>query len=111
MRRLSGFLHSVPFLIILSHSLLLAFKLINCGARLWLFLPMCLATKMKASKLMPSLRKVGKTLFKAEFLHLKRWKMITEPPDHNGNEPTPDRPIGATGQVIKKNKMANTFHL
>ena len=40
----SGFLHSwlVPFLIILSHSLLLAFILINCGARLGLFLPLCL---------------------------------------------------------------------
>ena len=37
----SGFLHSVPFLIILSHSLLLALELINCGARLWLFLPQC----------------------------------------------------------------------
>ena len=32
----------VPFLIILSHSLFLAFKLINCGARLGLFLPLCL---------------------------------------------------------------------
>ena len=31
-----------PFLIILSHSLLLAFKLINCGARLGFFLPLCL---------------------------------------------------------------------
>ena len=41
----------VPFLIILSQSLLLAFKLVNCGARLGLFLPLCLATKMSASKL------------------------------------------------------------
>ena len=32
----------VPFLIILSCSLLLAFILINCGARLGLFLPLCL---------------------------------------------------------------------
>ena len=32
----------VPFLIILSHSLLLAFVLITCGARLELFLPLCL---------------------------------------------------------------------
>ena len=32
----------VPFLIILSHSLLLAFVLVNCGARLGLFLPLCL---------------------------------------------------------------------
>ena len=32
----------VPFLIILSHSLLLAFELINCGARLGLFLALCL---------------------------------------------------------------------
>ena len=32
----------VPFLILLSHSLLLAFILINCGARLGLFLPLCL---------------------------------------------------------------------
>ena len=31
----------VPFLIILSHSLFLAFELINCGARLELFLPLC----------------------------------------------------------------------
>ena len=38
----SGFLHSVPFLIITSCSLLLAFILINCGARLGLFLPLCL---------------------------------------------------------------------
>ena len=32
----------VPFLIILSCSLLLAFILVNCGARLGLFLPLCL---------------------------------------------------------------------
>ena len=32
----------VPFLIILSYSLLLAFELINCGARLGLFLHLCL---------------------------------------------------------------------
>ena len=32
----------VPFLIILSHSLLLSFELVNCGARLGLFLPLCL---------------------------------------------------------------------
>ena len=32
----------VPFLIIVSCSLLLAFELINCGARLGLFLPLCL---------------------------------------------------------------------
>ena len=32
----------VPFLIILSCSLLLGFKLINCGARLGFFLPLCL---------------------------------------------------------------------
>ena len=32
----------VPILIILSHSLLLAFILINCGARLGLFLQLCL---------------------------------------------------------------------
>ena len=32
----------VLFLIILSHSLLLAFILVNCGARLGLFLPLCL---------------------------------------------------------------------
>ena len=32
----------VPFLILLSHSLLLAFVLVNCGARLGLFLPLCL---------------------------------------------------------------------
>ena len=38
----SGFLHSVPFLIILGCSLLLAFELVNCGARLGLFLPLCL---------------------------------------------------------------------
>ena len=44
----------VPFLIILSNSLLLAFKLVNCGARLGLFLgPVSLATKMSASKLIP----------------------------------------------------------
>ena len=38
----SRFLHSVPFLIILSHSFLLSFGLINYGARLGLFLPLCL---------------------------------------------------------------------
>ena len=32
----------VPFLIILSCSLFLAFKLVNCGTRLGLFLPLCL---------------------------------------------------------------------
>ena len=42
----------VPFLIILSCSLLLPFGLINCGARLGLFLPLCLwLPKMSASKL------------------------------------------------------------
>ena len=42
----------VPFLIILSHSLLLAFELINCGARLRALLaPVSPATKMSASKL------------------------------------------------------------
>ena len=42
----------VPFLIILSHSLLLAFVLINCGARLGLFCAhVSLATKMSTSKL------------------------------------------------------------
>ena len=42
----------VPFLIILSHSLLLAFELINCGTRLGALLaPVSLATKMLASKL------------------------------------------------------------
>ena len=42
----------VPFLIVLSCSLLLAFELVNCGARLGLFLPpVSLATKMSASKL------------------------------------------------------------
>ena len=28
--------------------------------------------------------------------------MITEPPDHTGNEPTPDIPIGGSGPVRKK---------
>ena len=28
--------------------------------------------------------------------------MIREPPDHTGNEPTPDIPIGGSGQDIKK---------
>ena len=37
--------------------------------------------------------------------------MIREPPDHTGNEPKPDIPIGGPGQDIKKNKMANTWHL
>ena len=42
----------VPFLIILSCSLLLPFRLTNCGARPGLFLaPMSLATKMSVSKL------------------------------------------------------------
>ena len=37
--------------------------------------------------------------------------MIREPPDHTGNEPTLDIPIGGSGQDIKKNKMANTCNL
>ena len=43
----------VPFLIILSCSLLLAFELVNCGARLGpiLLASVSLATKMSASKL------------------------------------------------------------
>ena len=45
---------------------------------------------------------VGKaSLFNAKFLHLKSWKIIREPPDHIGNEPTPDIPIGGSGQDIK----------
>ena len=52
-----------------------------------------------------------KTLFKAKFLHLRYWKMMREPPDHTGNEPTPGIPIEVSGQDIKKNKMANTCHL
>ena len=51
---------------------------------------------------MPAFKKVGKTLFKAKFLHLRSWKMIREPPDHTGNEPTLDIPIGGSGQDIKK---------
>ena len=54
------------------------------------------------------LRTVGKkTLFKVKFLHLRNWKMIREPPDHTGNEHTPDIPIGGSGQDLQKNKMAN----
>ena len=47
----SGFLHSVHFLIILSHSLLLVFILINCVASMGSSAPVSLATKMSASKL------------------------------------------------------------
>ena len=39
---LGFFTQLVPFLIILSCSLLLAFVLVNCGARLGLFFPLCL---------------------------------------------------------------------
>ena len=39
---LGFFAQLVPFLMILSHSLLLAFILINCGSRLGLFLSLCL---------------------------------------------------------------------
>ena len=47
---------------------------------------------------------VGKTsLFKAKFLHLKGWKH-REPPDHTGNEPSLDIPMGGYGQDIKKNQ-------
>ena len=53
-------------------------------------------------KNMPTPKKVGKTLFKAKFLHLRNWKMIRESPDHTGNEPTLDIPIGGSGQDIKK---------
>ena len=28
--------------------------------------------------------------------------MIREPPDHTGNEPSPDIPIGGSGQDIEK---------
>ena len=42
----------VPFLILLCHCLLLAFVLVNCGARLGsLLAPVSLATKMSTSKL------------------------------------------------------------
>ena len=53
LQSLQGFFtRLVPFLITLSHSLLLAFVLVSCGARLGPFLPLCpLATKMSASKL------------------------------------------------------------
>ena len=34
--------------------------------------------------------------------------IIKEHPDHTGNEPTPDIPIGGSGQDMKKIKMANT---
>ena len=61
--------------------------------------------------LMYASKKVGKTLFKAKFLHVRSWKMIIEPPDHTGNEPTLDIPIRGSGQDIKKDKMVNTCHL
>ena len=49
--------------------------------------------------------KEGKvSMFKAKFLHLKSWKIIREPSDHTRNEPTPDIPIGGSGQVVKKDK-------
>ena len=41
-------------------------------------------------------------LFKAKFLHLKSWKIIREPLDCTGNEPTLDITIGGSGQDIKK---------
>ena len=37
--------------------------------------------------------------------------MIRDPPDCTGNEPTPDLPIGETGQDRKKNKIANICQL
>ena len=47
---------------------------------------------------------VGKTsLFKVKFLHLKSWKIIREPPDCTGNEPTPNIPLRGSGQDIKNN--------
>ena len=58
------------------------------------------------------LKKSKKILFKAKFLQQMSWKIIIrEPPDHTGNEPTLDIPIGGSGQDIKKNKMAKTCHL
>ena len=53
-------------------------------------------------KNMPALRKVGKNLFTAKFLHIKSWKLIREPLDHTGNEPTLDILIGGSGQDIKE---------
>ena len=45
---------------------------------------------------------IGKTsLFKAEFLHVGAGKIIREPPDCTGNEPTPNIPIRGSGQDIK----------
>ena len=45
---------------------------------------------------------VEKSLFKANFLHLRNWKMIRDPPDCTGNEPTLDIPMGGSGKDIKK---------
>ena len=61
-------------------------------------------------KHMPATKKSWKNPFKAKFLHLG-WKMIREPPNCTGNEPTPDIPIGCSEQDIKKEQMANTCHL
>ena len=52
------------------------------------------------------LRQNRNILFKAEFLHLKSWKIIREPPDHTGNEPTLDIPIGGLWAGHKKQNGA-----
>ena len=49
------------------------------------------------------------SLYKAKFQHLKRWKIVREPPGCTGNKPTLDIHIGGSGQDIKK--MTNTCHL
>ena len=35
--------------------------------------------------------------------------MIKEPPDHTGNEPTPDIPIGGSVQDIKNEKKKSKY--
>ena len=63
-------------------------------------IPPMLTTPMSVSN-------VGKT-FLFEFLHLKSWKIIREPPDHTGNEPKMDKPTGGSRQDIKK--VPNACH-
>ena len=59
---------------------------------------------------MPATNVGNTSLFKDKFPHLNSWKNIREPPDHTGNEATPDITIRGPGQDINS-KMTNTCYL
>ena len=52
------------------------------------------APYVKQQPLMPASKVGSRNIpFKVKFLHQKNWKIIREPPDHTGNEPTLDIPM------------------